>query len=143
MRRPEHPSQDWSDVTEPLEVVGAVIVDNGTVYCTQRGSGALAGKWEFPGGKLEDGESPEQALAREIEEELSCQVDVGDHIVTTRHEYDFATVVLTTYYCTLRSGRPTLSEHQEDAWLAPDALASLDWAPADIPAVHQIQRDLL
>jgi 8-oxo-dGTP diphosphatase len=130
-------------VTEPLEVVGAVIVHDGAVYCTQRGSGALAGKWEFPGGKLEVGESPEQALAREIEEELSCQVDVGDRIVTTRHEYDFATVILTTYYCTLRSGRPVLSEHQEGAWLPPDALTSLDWAPADIPAVHQIQRDLL
>jgi 8-oxo-dGTP diphosphatase len=130
-------------VTEPLEVVGAVIVHDGTLYCTQRGSGALAGKWEFPGGKLEAGESPEQALAREIGEELNCQVDVGDRIMTTRHEYSFATVVLTTYYCTLRSGQPALSEHQEDAWLPPDALTSLDWAPADIPAVHQIQRDLL
>lgn len=130
-------------MTEPLEVVGAVIVHNGTVYCTQRGSGPLAGKWEFPGGKLEAGESPEQALVREIEEELNCQIDVGDRILTTRHEYNFATVVLTTYYCTLRSGRPALSEHQEDAWLSPDALTSLDWAPADIPAVHQIQRDHL
>ncbi len=130
-------------MTKPVEVVGAVIVQNGTVYCTQRGSGPLAGKWEFPGGKLELGESPEQALAREIDEELNCQVDVGDRIVTTTYEYTFATVVLTTYYCTLRSGTPTLSEHQEHVWLPPEALTSLDWAPADIPAVHQIQRDLL
>lgn len=138
-----HPRQDWSFVIEPLEVVGAVIVQNRTVYCTQRGSGALAGKWEFPGGKLEAGESPQQALAREIDEELNCQVDVGDRILTTRHEYAFATVILTTYYCALRSGTPSLSEHQQDAWLPPEGLTSLDWAPADIPAVQQIQKDYL
>lgn len=128
---------------EPLQVVGGVIVQNGTVYCTQRGGGPLAGKWEFPGGKLEAGESRQQALAREIGEELDCEVDVGDRIVTTRHEYDFATVVLTTYYCALRRGTPRLSEHQEDAWLRPHDLTSLDWAAADIPAVQQIQRDHL
>ena len=129
-------------MTQPLEVVGAVIVEDGRVYCTQRDRGALAGKWEFPGGKLEPGESPEQGLGREIEEELGCQVAVGDHIVTTRHAYDFATIILSTYYCTLVSGTPTLSEHREALWLEPEDLPSLDWALADIPAVQQIQEGL-
>lgn len=130
-------------MTEPLDVVGAVILRDGLVYCTQRDRGALAGKWEFPGGKLEADESPEQALVREIEEELDCLVTVGGHIVTTRQKYEFATIVLATYYCTLRSGTPTLSEHRQDAWLPPEELAALDWALADIPAVRQIEQDLL
>lgn len=129
-------------MTEPLEVVGAVIVQDSRVYCTQRDRGALAGKWEFPGGKLEPGESAEQGLAREIEEELGCEVAVGDHIVTTRHAYDFATIILSTYYCSLLNGTPTLTEHREALWLAPEDLAYLDWAPADIPAVQRIQDDL-
>ncbi len=125
-----------------LNVVGAVIVDRGKVFCTQRGSGALAGYWEFPGGKVEPGESPEGALAREIHEELACHVGVGDRIVTTTHLYEFAEVTLTTYYCTLLEGRPELSEHQASAWLEPAELHTLEWAPADVPAVEQIQADL-
>lgn len=123
-------------------MVGAVIVEAGLVYCTRRGQGSLAGMWEFPGGKLDPGETPETALAREIAEELSCTIQVGDQIVTTTHEYDFAYVTLTTFYCSLAAGRPTLSEHIEDRWLRPAELSALSWAPADIPAVHRVQSDL-
>ena len=125
-----------------VEVVGAVIMGDGRVYCTQRDSGSLAGCWEFPGGKLEPGESPETALAREIHEELGCTVDVGAKVLTTEHEYDFAVVVLTTFYCRLIGGEPTLSEHRAAVWLRPEELTTLDWAPADVPAVQQVQRDL-
>lgn len=125
-----------------LSVVGAVILEQGRVFCTQRGSGALAGFWEFPGGKVEVGESPEGALAREILEELSCHVSIGNRIVTTTHLYEFAEVTLTTYYCTLLEGHPELSEHQASAWLVPAELHTLEWAPADVPAVEQIQADL-
>lgn len=125
-----------------VHVVGAVIVEDGRILCTQRGSGALAGRWEFPGGKLEAGESPEAALAREIREELGCTITVGTKVVTTEHEYDFAVVVLTTFYSKLADGRPALSEHTDSTWLAPAELATLNWAPADVPAVQQIQRDL-
>ena len=124
-----------------LDVVGAVIVENGRVFCTQRGPGTLHGYWEFPGGKLEAGERPEDALTREIHEELACHVEVGDLVVTTTHLYEFAEVTLTTYYCTLAQGRPELSEHQASVWLKPQELLSLGWAPADVPAVHQIVAD--
>lgn len=131
-----------SEANKRVQVVGAVIVHDGRVFCTQRGSGALAGHWEFPGGKLEAGESPEAALVREISEELGCTISVGTRVVTTEHEYDFAVVVLTTFYCELADGQPTLSEHTDSVWLVPEELSTLDWAPADVPAVRQIQRDM-
>lgn len=126
-----------------FDVVGAVIVQDGLVFCTQRGAGALQGYWEFPGGKVEPGERREVALSREIEEELNCSVDVGDLIVTTTYQYDFAEITLTTFYCTLREGTPKLSEHQASMWLAPAELGTLEWAPADVPAVERIQAEFL
>jgi 8-oxo-dGTP diphosphatase len=122
-----------------LDVVGAVIVKDGKILCAQRGTaGHLAGLWEFPGGKIEPGETPRAALEREIAEELRCQVSVGDEVAITRHEYDFAIVTLTTFYCTLIQGTPELTEHAAVVWLAPDDLGSLPWAPADVPAVDAI-----
>lgn len=119
-----------------VEVVGAVIVRDGRILCAQRGSdGALAGKWEFPGGKVERGEPPRDALVRELTEELLCEVAVGEVVTTTIHDYDFATICLTTFLCELLAGEPTLTEHQAVVWLAPDELYTLDWAPADVPAV--------
>jgi 8-oxo-dGTP diphosphatase len=130
-------------LAKQIDVVGAVILHDGKVLCAQRGpNGALAGMWEFPGGKIEPGETPRAALGREIEEELHCRVKVDGEVETTVHEYDFGVVSLTTFYCTLIEGTPELSEHQAVAWLSPDELATLDWAPADIPAVNKIQRDL-
>lgn len=127
-----------------IEVVGAVIVQDGKVYCAQRGmSGLLPGMWEFPGGKIEHGESEPEALAREIHEELACSVAVGERVADTVHEYDFAVIRLVTYYCTLVEGQPVLSEHMEGRWVEPSELDSLDWAPADIPAVRQIKSDLV
>jgi len=103
---------------------------------------SLPGMWEFPGGKIEPGESPQEALCRELEEELKCVVDVGDHVQTTAHEYDFAIVNLSTYFCSLVTGAPELTEHSEVRWLPADELMTLDWAPADIPAVEQVARIL-
>ncbi len=119
-----------------IAVVGAVIEHDGLILCAQRATGALAGMWEFPGGKIEPGESALQALEREIREELRCVVDVGDEVTTTAHEYDFGTVTLTTFRCRLIEGEPELTEHAAIKWLAPSDLPSLDWAPADIPAVQ-------
>lgn len=124
-----------------LDVVGAVIVRAGTILCAQRGpSGALAGKWEFPGGKIEQGESPREALEREIAEELGCRISVGETVTSTTHEYDFGIVTLTTFYCELVEGEPELSEHQAVLWLPHAELPSLEWAPADVPAVDLIQQ---
>lgn len=126
-----------------INVVGAVIVADGDVLCVQRGlDGSLPGMWEFPGGKIEPGESPREALRREIREELRCEVEVGGEVVTTAHEYDFGVVHLTTFWCTLIDGTPILTEHTDQRWLAPLELDQLDWAPADIPAVEAIQARL-
>jgi 8-oxo-dGTP diphosphatase len=102
----------------------------------------LAGYWEFPGGKVERGESPREALVREIDEELRCEVLVGSQVESTRHEYDFATIVLTTFYCDLLGGQPHLTDHDEVRWCTPGEMESLRWAPADIPAVERVRRDL-
>jgi 8-oxo-dGTP diphosphatase len=126
-----------------IPVVGAVIVDDGRVLCAQRGpEGSLAGHWEFPGGKVETDETPRQALVLEIDEELRCQIDVGEEIESTRHEYDFATIVLTTFYCRLLSGTPHLTDHDEVRWCLPQEMHELPWAPADVPAVERVARDL-
>jgi 8-oxo-dGTP diphosphatase len=128
-------------VKKQINVVGAVIVREGLILCAQRGpGGALPGLWEFPGGKIEVGETAHDALAREITEELECEVEVGELITTTSHEYDFGLVALTTFYCELLSGIPVLTEHAEVVWLSPAELSSLEWAPADIPAVELIQK---
>jgi 8-oxo-dGTP diphosphatase len=124
-----------------INVVGAVIVDDGKVLCAQRGPGALEGMWEFPGGKIEQGETPREALAREIDEELRCEVKVGDEVASTTYEYDFGIVTLTTFYCDLLDGTPALTEHTEVRWERPEYMHLLDWAPADIPAVERIQAD--
>lgn len=122
-----------------IHVVGAVVVSAGEVLCVQRGpGGALPGLWEFPGGKIEPSETPQQALAREIHEELRCEVTVGEKVTTTSYEYDFGIVHLTTFYCDLVSGAPELTEHSQMAWRDPADLRDLDWAPADIPAVELI-----
>lgn len=124
-----------------INVVGAVIVDNGKVLCAQRGPGALEGMWEFPGGKIEQGEAPREALEREITEELQCTVKVGDEVASTTYDYPFGIVTLTTFYCDLIDGTPTLTEHSEVRWEQPADMHLLDWAPADIPAVERIQAD--
>lgn len=132
-----------STAKKHINVVGAVIVRNGLVLCAQRGPGGeTGGLWEFPGGKVEPDESARDALAREIVEELGCHVRVGGEVATTTHEYDFGIVTLTTFYCELIDGAPAATEHVALTWLAPADLDSLEWAPADIPAMERIQAGL-
>ncbi len=126
-----------------IDVVGAVIVHDGLVLCAQRGpQGALAGLWEFPGGKIEPDEGARDALEREISEELRCVVEVGDEVTTTTHEYDFGVVALTTFLCRLVEGTPDPIEHTNIRWMAPAELDALAWAPADIPAVAAVRARL-
>lgn len=126
-------------VKKNIYVVGAVIKQDNKILCAQRGdSKALAYKWEFPGGKINANETPKQALAREIQEELECTVEIGDFITETAYEYDFGIVHLSTFFCKLLDGTPRLTEHNAIKWLSPCELDCLDWAPADIPTVQLI-----
>ena len=124
-----------------IHVVGAVIIENGKILCAQRGPDkSLPLLWEFPGGKIEEGESQEEALQREILEEMHCVIQVGDQVEHTVYEYDFGIVHLTTFQCELVEGRPVLTEHETIEWLAPHDLQSLEWAPADIPAIEKLSK---
>lgn len=119
-----------------IHVVGAVIESNNKILCAQRGPDkSLGNLWEFPGGKIEAGETKREALEREIKEELLCSIEVNERITTTRYEYDFGFVTLTTFHCKLISGVPTLTEHIDVKWLPISDLKSLNWAPADLPAI--------
>lgn len=123
-----------------ITVVGAVIVRDGLIYCARRGLGrVLPGMWEFPGGKVETDESFAEALVREIDEELGCEISVIKPLETTTHEYGFAVITLATFVCELVAGEPQSNEHAEERWLSVDALKTLEWAPADIPAVDKLR----
>ena len=137
------PTTSPRDGARPRLVVGLALLDDAAaptrlLAARRSAPAALRGLWEFPGGKVEQGESPPDALRREIREELGCRVSVGESVIATRHVYPFATVVLTTYWCTLTAGQPALTVHSDLAWLRPEELPQLPWAPADIPAVEMI-----
>lgn len=123
-----------------INVVGAIIIQDGKILCCQRGKDrALAKLWEFPGGKIEEGESKIDALKRELEEELKITVDiVEDEYEFCRYEYDFGFVNLTTFICYLKSGEPQLTEHLQIKWLKVKDIEFLEWAPADIPTVEKL-----
>lgn len=124
-----------------IHVVGAVITHGDKILCAQRGmEKSLPGLWEFPGGKIEETETPQSALQREIQEEMHCRVEIGEQVEHTVYEYDFGIVHLTTFYCQLVEGTPVLTEHIEIQWLKADELEQLEWAPADIPAIEKLKR---
>ena len=126
-------------MSNPIRVVGAVFHDGERfLACRKKPGKPLEGHWEFPGGKIEPGETPEQALAREIREELNLIAEVGQKVTTTTYEYDFATIELTTFYCTLVDGDLRLTDHDDTKWVTSTDAAHLTWAPADIPAVEAI-----
>lgn len=121
--------------TKTTSVAGGAILENGLILCAQRGPGrTLEGRWEFPGGKIKPGESPSEALRREIFEELDCTVQVLEPVCTTMYTYPFGRIALCIQLCRLIQGRPQRSEHRALRWLAPKNLPSLNWAPADRPA---------
>lgn len=123
-----------------IQVVGAVIVEDDKVLCAQRPADKnLPLKWEFPGGKIEAGESPEAALIRELKEEMDCTIEVLRHIDKTTYEYDFGIVTLSTYYAKVIDGEIKRLEHNALKWMNRADIHVLDWAPADIPAIKKIQ----
>lgn len=121
-----------------INVVAAVIMKEGKVFATQRGYGEFKDGWEFPGGKVEAGESPEEALRREIREELEVEVNVGDLIDTIEYDYQAFHLSMKCYACTIAGGSPHLLEHEAARWLSADHLDSVAWLPADITLIPKI-----
>ena len=123
-----------------IKVIGAIIKNNeNEILCALRSKDMnLSGFWEFPGGKLEKGESPENAIVREIHEELNCDVEFNSLFSATTYEYDEYIVNLMIAKCNLISGQPSAREHAKLLWLPIDYIESLSWAPADIPAVKKL-----
>ncbi|HJF18784.1 MAG TPA: 8-oxo-dGTP diphosphatase MutT [Enterococcus columbae] len=122
-----------------IEVVAAIIHENGKIFATQRGYGEFAGGWEFPGGKLEKGESPEHALVREIQEELNTTIEVGELIETVEYDYPTFHLKMYCYLCQRVSGQLDLLEHSAAKWLTKETLDSVEWLPADIAVVEKLK----
>lgn len=124
-----------------IHVVAAIIIENGKVFAAKRkNSGELALKWEFPGGKIEPGETGEAAIIREIKEELSATIVVNHYFMTVEHQYNSFHLTMDAYRCTIEEGTLEISEHVDSRWLTTEELHSLDWAAADIPIVDAIAR---
>nr|MBQ4454482.1 (deoxy)nucleoside triphosphate pyrophosphohydrolase [Clostridia bacterium] len=114
-----------------IRVVAAIIRDKGRIFATQRGYGPYKDGWEFPGGKIEPGETPEEALKREIREELDTEIEVGEPAGHIEYDYPEFHLSMDCFFCTLLSGSLTLKEHEAARWLSPAELDSVSWLPAD------------
>lgn len=130
-----------------IKVVAAVICDsleNTTkIFATARGYGEFKGKWEFPGGKLEAGETSQQALIREIQEELDVKIEVGELIDTIEYDYPTFHLSMDCFLCVVVDGEIILKEAEAARWLGKDELYSVDWLPADIALIEKLQNRLL
>lgn len=123
-----------------IEVAAAVIEKDGRVFATQRGYGEFKDGWEFPGGKLEPGEDPKEALIREIREELDSDIAVKKHLITVEHDYPKFYITMHCYLCRLTGGHLTLLEHEAAKWLDKDHLWDVSWLPADVAAVRELEK---
>lgn len=121
-----------------IEVVAAIIVKGKKVFATQRGYGEFKDGWEFPGGKIEQGESPEEALIREIREELDVDIKVGRLLETVEYDYPNFHLTMHCFICELLSEEIVLKEHEDAKWLEEDELDSVDWLPADVSLIDKI-----
>ena len=121
-----------------IRVVAAVILSEGKIFATQRGYGDFKGGWEFPGGKIEDGETPEAALKREIFEELDTEITVGELIDTIEYDYPNFHLSMDCFWCEIVSGKLVLKEHEAARWLDKENLYSVEWLPADVSLIEKI-----
>ena len=122
-----------------IRVVAAIIIDGEKVFSTQRGYGDFKGGWEFPGGKIEEGETPQDALIREIKEELDTDIEVGELLDTVEHDYPTFHLSMDCFICKIKSGNLVLKEHEAAKWLTRDTLDSVEWLPADEGLVEKIK----
>ena len=129
-------------IMKRIEVVAAVIVRDGEVLATRRGYGEWQGWWEFPGGKMEAGESPRDALRREIREELDAEIEVGRLLETVEWDYPSFHLTMHCFICSLVSGSMNLNEHEAAAWLTKENIGSVKWLPADEGLIGRIRQIL-
>ena len=122
-----------------IEVVAAIIHKDAAYFATQRGYGELEGMWEFPGGKIEPGESRESALKREIQEELGIDITVNKFLCTTDYDYSSFHLTMHCYLCSIESGEIELREHKSARWLTADLLDSVEWLPADLEVMELLK----
>lgn len=125
-----------------IRVVAAVIRDQDKIFATARGYGELKGGWEFPGGKIEQGETSQEALKREILEELDVEVSVGELIDTIEYDYPTFHLSMECFWCTIVKGNIVLKEAEDAKWLSKDKLDSVGWLPADISLIDKIKNSL-
>ena len=127
-----------------IEVVAAIIRDDeGRVFATQRGYGEWQDFWEFPGGKMEPGESPEEALKREIWEELETRIEVEQLVTTVEYDYPRFHLTMHCFWCHVESGSLILKEHEAARWLSRENLDSVNWLPADKIVIESIKENVL
>ncbi|MBQ6331674.1 MAG: (deoxy)nucleoside triphosphate pyrophosphohydrolase [Clostridia bacterium] len=124
-----------------VRVAAAIIRREGRILATQRGYGAYKDYWEFPGGKIEPGETPEEALIREIREELAVPVLPERFLMTAEYDYPEFHLSMDCFLCSIAAGEPALLEHESARWLMKEQLADVNWLPADLLIVERLQRE--
>lgn len=122
-----------------VKVVAAIIINNNRVLATQRGYGEFKDGWEFPGGKIEPEETPQEALVREIKEELDTEIEVKDYLQTVEYDYPEFHLSMDCFFCRIKSGEVVLKEHEAAKWLTMETLDSVEWLPADKGLIEEIR----
>ncbi|MGI6012457.1 MAG: 8-oxo-dGTP diphosphatase MutT [Ruminococcus sp.] len=123
-----------------VKVAAAIIIKDNQIFATQRGYGEFKDGWEFPGGKIEFGETPQKALVREIKEELDVEIEVGDFLKTVEYDYPKFHLSMDCFFCRIKEGEPVLKEHKAAKWLTEAALEEMNWLPADGSLIEEIKK---
>lgn len=123
-----------------IKVVAAIIIHGEKVFATQRGYGEFKDSWEFPGGKVEENETPQEALVREIQEELDTEIEIGELLDTVEYDYPKFHLSMDCFICKVKSGDLVLKEHEAAQWLTRDTLDSVAWLPADQDLIEKIKK---
>lgn len=126
-----------------IEVVAAIIHQGEKIFATQRGYGEFKDGWEFPGGKMEPGETPQEALIREIREELDTEISVGKLVDTVEYDYPQFHLTMHCFLCTVQSGNLVLKEHEAARWLTKESLDTVEWLPADLGLIEKLKTSRL
>lgn len=126
-------------VEKQIKVVAAIIQEGDKIFATQRGYGEFKDGWEFPGGKIEQGETPQDALVREIKEELDTEIEVGKLVDTVEYDYPNFHLTMYCYFCTIKAGDLVLKEHEAAKWLTKETLENVDWLPADEGLIDKLK----